>query len=197
MRSRNVPDVVTGVQAPPAEEDRFGQSRLFGWLLALLRQLSLIRPVLLRIEDLQSADPSSRDFLRFLVQSARSERLALVVTVRLDELGGEDPVRTLLAELGRSPLVSRCPVRPLSHAEVRRQVAQLTGAADAELVDGCTRAARATRSTSRSWWPVPRPTTGCRRPCATRCSRAGPGYQTTPARCWPWPRSPRDLSTMR
>jgi hypothetical protein len=47
--ARIVPDVVTGVTAPPAQEDRFGQSRLFGWLLALLRQLSLARPVLLRI----------------------------------------------------------------------------------------------------------------------------------------------------
>jgi DNA-binding CsgD family transcriptional regulator/tetratricopeptide (TPR) repeat protein len=133
--ARIVPDVVPGVDAPPPEEDRFGQSRLFGWLLALLRQLSLARPVLLRIEDLQSADPSSRDFLRFLVQSARAERLALVVTVRLDELPREHPVRALLAELGRSPLVTRCPVGPLSRAEVAQQVAQLTAGAGAELVD--------------------------------------------------------------
>ncbi len=128
--ARIVPDIVTGVAAPPPQEDRFGQSRLFGWLLALLRRLASAAQVLLRIEDLHCADLSSQDFLRFLVQNVGGDRLAAVATVRLDELGREHPMRTLLAELGRSPIVTRMDLAPLTRDEVRRQVAQIRGDVD-------------------------------------------------------------------
>ena len=133
--ARIVPDLVDEAPAPPAPDDRFGQSRLFGWLLALLRQLSRSAPVLLRIEDLHSADPSSRDFLRFLLQSVRGERLVVVATVRLDDLGRDHPVRGLLAELGRSPLVTTLGLDRLSRDEVGQLVAQLATGMAPRLVD--------------------------------------------------------------
>ena len=64
-------------------------------------------PVLLTLEDVHLADTSSRDFVRFLAQSLRSERLLTVATVRSDELHREHPVRTLMAELQRYDRVTR------------------------------------------------------------------------------------------
>src|SRR5919197_1191032 len=50
------------------------QARIFEALLALLERLGREQPVVLRLEDLHCADPSTRDFLPFLVRNARSEQ---------------------------------------------------------------------------------------------------------------------------
>ena len=94
------PDLVSGpgaVRESVAQD--FAQARLFGSLLALLRQLTAAAPVLLVIEDLQWADASSRDFLRFLIHNLREERLGTVMTVRDDEVDDTADVRLLLDEL--------------------------------------------------------------------------------------------------
>lgn len=120
--ARAFPDTVGETPGNANGEDRFGQSRLFGWILTLLRQLSAEAPVLLTVEDVHLADTSSRDFLRFLAQSLRSERLLVIVTVRSDELHREHPVRTLVSELTRVAGVSRLGLDPLSETDIRDQV---------------------------------------------------------------------------
>ena len=125
--ARAFPDIVDETPAVPITEDRFGQSRLFGWILALLRHLSRPDTVLLSIEDIHLADTSSRDFLRFLAQSLRSERLLVVLTVRSDELHREHPARTLVTELLRWEGVTRIALDPLSEAEIRGQVEGILG----------------------------------------------------------------------
>ncbi len=59
-----------------------GKLRLFGWLLKRLDKVSRRRPLLIVIEDLQWADPSSVDFLAYLLERARSMRLLVLVTAR-------------------------------------------------------------------------------------------------------------------
>ena len=125
--ARVFPDTVGESPAETTHGDRFGQSRLFGWILLLLRQLSTKAAVLLTIEDLHCSDTSSRDFLRFLVQSLRSERFIAIATVRSDDLHREHPVRALVAELARSERVSRLHLAPLSEEAVGRQVAGILG----------------------------------------------------------------------
>jgi DNA-binding CsgD family transcriptional regulator/tetratricopeptide (TPR) repeat protein len=100
------------------------QGRLFEALLALLERLGRSRPVLLAIEDLHWADGSTRDFITFLVRSARQERLCLVVTYRSDELHRRHPLRPLLAELERAAGVDRIALDRFDRAEV---IEQLTG----------------------------------------------------------------------
>ena len=81
---------------PPAPSPR---ARLFELLLALLGRLAGDgEPLLLVIEDLHWADRSTRDFLAFLIRTARRERLALVATYRTDELHRRHPLRPFLAE---------------------------------------------------------------------------------------------------
>jgi predicted ATPase len=110
----------TGTRAD--EEPRARQGRLFEALLALLERLGRSQPVLLAIEDLHWADGSTRDFITFLVRSAREERLALVVTYRSDELHRRHPLRPLLAELERAAGVDRIALERFDRAEVDEQL---------------------------------------------------------------------------
>ena len=72
------------------------------------------------LEDLHWADPSTRDFLVFLVRSARTEQLCLLVTYRSDELHRRHPLRPVLAELERVPGVQRIARRALQPPGGRR-----------------------------------------------------------------------------
>jgi DNA-binding CsgD family transcriptional regulator/tetratricopeptide (TPR) repeat protein len=112
------------------------QARLFESLLALLERLGADQPIVLVIEDLHWADPSTRDFLVFLVRSARAEPLSLVVTYRSDELHRRHPLRPVLAELERAPSVDRLGLAPFTREEVAEQLAGILGVpADDGLVD--------------------------------------------------------------
>src|SRR5919112_2033185 len=119
-----------------ASEDDGHQARIFEALLALLERLGREQPVVLLLEDLHWADPSTRDFLTFLVRSARTEPLCLVVTYRSDELHRRHPLRPLLAELERTPGVERLGLERFSREELGTQVAAIMGdPASDELAD--------------------------------------------------------------
>jgi DNA-binding CsgD family transcriptional regulator len=107
--------------------DELRQTSVFAWLLSLFRQLAETAPVLLSVDDLQLADASSRDFIRFLVHSLRNERIALVATLRGDELHRDHPVRRMVADLVASEHVSRLDLGPLAIDAVERQVAAILG----------------------------------------------------------------------
>ena len=100
------------------------QSRIFEALLALIERLGQRQPVAIVLEDLHWADPSTRDFLTFLVRSARAEPLCLVVTYRSDELHRRHPLRPLLAELERTPGVERLGLERFSREEAGAQVSR-------------------------------------------------------------------------
>ncbi len=121
--ARVFPDVFGDPGVLPINGEQFAQTRVFAWLLSLFRQLSENVPLLLEVEDLQLADASSRDFLHFLAQSMRSERIGVVATVRGEELNRDHPVRRLVAGLTRSAHVDRMDVAPLRPEAVERQVA--------------------------------------------------------------------------
>ena len=157
------------------EEHRARQGRLFEALLTLLERLGRDAPVLLLLEDVHWADSSTRDFLTFLVRSAREESLCLVVTYRSDELHRRHPLRPLLAELERVPGVERIALERFDRDEV---VEQLEGILQ-EPVAGRPRrpplrplaGQRALHGGAAGRERAP--TAGCcPRRCATRCSRA-------------------------
>ena len=112
------PDIIRDAHPTDALEPPFGQARLFGWLLGLLRGLSDSAPLLMIIEDLHWADTSTRDFLTFLAPSLRSEHLAVVFTIRTDELGREHPARRLMGNLARAATVVRIELEPLARQDV-------------------------------------------------------------------------------
>ena len=100
------------------------QPQVFEGLLALLDRLG---PVALVIEDLHWADPSTRDFLIFLVRNVRSESLFVLATYRSDELHRRHPLRPVLAELERAPGVQRIELERFSRDEVDEQLAGILG----------------------------------------------------------------------
>lgn len=104
------------------------QARLFERLLAVLLEASAVGPVVLVVEDLQWADRSTRDFLTFVVRVARPERLALIGTYRSDVVSIRvHPVRPFARELARGGHAMRLELAPLTGAELRDQIAAITG----------------------------------------------------------------------
>jgi ATP/maltotriose-dependent transcriptional regulator MalT len=118
------------VTAPPGRhhgqpERDLAQLQLFDALFALLGELAEQQCVLLIIEDLHWADPSTRDLLSFLLSRLRDQRLLIVASYRSDDLHRRHPLRRLLAELVRLPAVERLDLTPFNTADARAFVAAL------------------------------------------------------------------------
>jgi DNA-binding CsgD family transcriptional regulator len=114
---------------PPAAERPDGRARLFESLLGLLTRLGEEQPVLLVIEDVHWADGASLDLLTYLMRNLRTERLAIVVSMRSDELAPDHPLRARAAEWQRGERVQHIQLEPLTTDQVRRQVERILGAA--------------------------------------------------------------------
>ena len=123
------PGSTTALEAVPASrtEGDFGQLQLFDAVAGLLADLAADAPVLLAIEDLHWADQSTRDLLSFLLTRMRSERVAIVASYRTDDLHRRHPLRPLLAELVRLPVVERVDLAPFTPAELRDYLRALHG----------------------------------------------------------------------
>jgi ATP/maltotriose-dependent transcriptional regulator MalT len=113
-----------GSTAPAPERD-VGQLQLFDALLGLLADLSGDRCVVLVVEDLHWADSSTRDLLSFLISRLRMQRLLVVGSYRSDDLHRRHPLRPLLAELVRLPVVERIDLAPFDAEDACHFVAAL------------------------------------------------------------------------
>jgi DNA-binding CsgD family transcriptional regulator/tetratricopeptide (TPR) repeat protein len=112
------------------------QGRLFELLLSLLGGLGTEQPLLLVVEDAHWADPSTRDFLSFLIRNRRHERLVVAVTYRTDELHRRHPLRAFLAEADRTRAVSRLTLERFTREELAEQLSGILGHPPApQLVD--------------------------------------------------------------
>jgi DNA-binding CsgD family transcriptional regulator/tetratricopeptide (TPR) repeat protein len=126
--ARLVPEIGRWVDEPRSEAPRTSpQGRLFELLLALLRELGEEAPLLFVMEDAHWADTSTRDFLSFLARNLSAERVAIVVTYRLDDLGPEHPLRALVSELIRCDPVETMALERLSREEVELLLEQIVG----------------------------------------------------------------------
>ncbi len=110
-----------------AETEGAAQARLFEAVLALLDRLGEDAPVLLALEDIHWADPSTRAFIAFMARALCRERVLVVATYRLDELHRRHPLRPLLAELERDTNVHRVVVPALTRDEVADALEDILG----------------------------------------------------------------------
>ena len=112
-------------------KDRTGtvhsRSQLFQAVLDLVEDLARTDAVVLIIEDLHWADQSTRDLLTFLVPNLRSQRVLVIGTYRTDYMGRDHPLRPVLAELARHPIVHGVDVPPFDAGQVAEQLEHLTG----------------------------------------------------------------------
>jgi len=94
----------------------------------LLSALTAPGPVVAAIEDAHWADPATLDVVRILARRVEAVPLALVLTVRDDEVAANPPLARLVGDLATEPGVSRVQLAPLS----MRAVQALAGAAGAD-----------------------------------------------------------------
>jgi predicted ATPase len=79
------------------------------------------------VEDLHWADRATRDLISYLARTVRSGRVVLVGSYRSEELDRHHPLRVLVAELRRLPVVEQMEVAPLGRVEVAEQLDALSG----------------------------------------------------------------------
>ena len=97
--------------------------RLMRVLKALVTSIGARGPTVLVMDDVQWADPASRDVLTYLLAGLANERLLVLATVRDEGVPAEDPVHGWLADLRRLPSVAELPLARLSLEETADQVA--------------------------------------------------------------------------
>ena len=133
---RLLPAFATHPEAPePTAQSQWLQARLLEAILGLVQRLAERSSVLLVIEDLHWADPGTRETLTYLVRNLRTDRTAILMTYRSDELHRRHPLLPWLAELERTGRVQRIDVARLEPARTRELVsAILDGDAEPELV---------------------------------------------------------------
>ena len=117
-------------EAPPVDpsDPATGRLRLFDAILALFRHLGRRSPVLLVVEDLQWADPSTRELFDYLSRLIRPLRLLLIATCRPEDLGRNHPLRQLIRGWEKSHQVEMLRLEPLDAAETRAMVRATVGA---------------------------------------------------------------------
>ncbi|HET9080358.1 MAG TPA: AAA family ATPase [Trebonia sp.] len=112
--SRLLPD--GGGHAQEADWAGLARQQMFGAVLSLLSELAADSPVLLVIEDLHWADVTTRHLVTFLARMLHRERVAIIGTYRTDDLHRRHPLREVIAELLRLPMVALVELGPLSAA---------------------------------------------------------------------------------
>lgn len=118
-----LPELADESAVPP----RTGAERLYELVTDLLETVSAERPVILAIEDLQWADRSTLELLRFLVRMSEHGRLLIVLTYRSDEVPRGHILRSWLPELERTRRVTRWELARLGREQVAELVEQLLG----------------------------------------------------------------------
>ncbi|HET6504049.1 MAG TPA: AAA family ATPase [Amycolatopsis sp.] len=106
-------------------EQDLGQLQLFDAVLGVLTDIAAHRPVVLVLEDLHWADGSTRNLLSFLVSRLRGQRLLIVASYRDEDVHRRHPLRALLVELIRLPVVSEIALHPLGALDARAFVEAL------------------------------------------------------------------------
>ncbi len=136
--ARLLPELATrAVEVPISSElDRNAPARLFELVLGVLERLGRTAPVVVVVEDVQWADPSTRDLLAFLVRNLRTARVLFVLTARSEELHRRTAILPFLAELERQDHVGRIELTRFDRDELANLLELRGGRApDPTLVD--------------------------------------------------------------
>ncbi len=140
-----VPDVVASTasglaaqaSAPPGGEERF---RLFVTVMATLAGAAATKGLVVVIDDLHWADPSSAQLLAHLGPDLSASRMLLVVTYRDEEISTDHPASAALVSLGRERGAARLRLDGLSAVEVAGQLEATFGRRFGDdVVEGVTR----------------------------------------------------------
>ncbi len=110
--------------APPIPTD---QARIYEAVLILGGRLGRAAPLVLAVEDLHLADPSSIDLLLYLLHGVTTERAMVVGTFRPEGMAPDHPLRSLVTAVRRSPRGEMIELAALTRDETRAQLATILG----------------------------------------------------------------------
>jgi DNA-binding winged helix-turn-helix (wHTH) protein/tetratricopeptide (TPR) repeat protein len=118
----------------PAEQGRF---QLFESIVAVLKGAATQRALVVILDDIHWADPSSLRVLEFVSREIRQSSILFVVTYRDTGLAETHPLRHTLATLARYGIASRITLQGLTRQEVGDLIHAVAGIEPATaLVDG-------------------------------------------------------------
>ena len=129
-----VPELATDGRAPQIEDtaqgilpSSLGQARLFERMLGLFGALSQADPTVLVIEDVHWIDRATRDLLTFLSRNLSTERLAIILTSRVDDLPRGHAILAWLAEIERLESTAVLELGRLDRDAVEHQLRLIEG----------------------------------------------------------------------
>ena len=108
--------------------------RLYGDVLSVLDEVGRTTPLALVLEDLHWADRSTVELLAFLVRNLDHQRVAMLVTVRTEDLDRSTWSGRVLEELHRLPKVERLGLAGFDRTEVASLASSSLGSAPAPAV---------------------------------------------------------------
>ena len=116
---------LTGAEGTPSSDRADERSSVFDALVSWLLALSAEQPVLLVVDDIQWAGPSTLVALEQIVMTIRSAPVGVVTTQRRGRRGPADPVAVRIGELAGRGRVDRIALRGLAAADVSTLMAHL------------------------------------------------------------------------
>jgi hypothetical protein len=115
------------IQPRPKEDSEEAKYRLLQAVSDFLGSVAAAQPLLMVLEDLQSADHGTLEMLEHVAHNLGDKRLLLVGTYRDIEVDRTHPLSTALAELRRLPVFGRVLLRGLNGDEVREMLSRIAG----------------------------------------------------------------------
>jgi DNA-binding CsgD family transcriptional regulator/tetratricopeptide (TPR) repeat protein len=113
---------------PTITEPERRQTRMLESILDVLHRVGERQPVVLSLEDLQSADAGTRALATFLARVARPGRLAVLVTYQPDELTRPHPLRSALTEMSEAAdPPAELALRPFDRDELAELIEAIEG----------------------------------------------------------------------
>ena len=103
------------------------QARTFEAYQDFLRRVGSTQPLLLVVEDIHWADPSTLDLLGYLAQGLAETPIVLAATFRSDELHRRHPLQPFLGEVQRLRSTDRIDLRRFSEDELGEQLSGILG----------------------------------------------------------------------
>ena len=120
-------ELVPDLEAPSAGESDAARFQLFDSTATFLRAAGLSRPLLVVLDDLQAADPSSLRLLGFLASQLGDMRVLIIGTYRDVELSPDHPLTIAMADLVRAPIARTIILSGLGRDALRSLIGATTG----------------------------------------------------------------------
>jgi DNA-binding SARP family transcriptional activator len=111
---RLCPDLPSYQSLPPEEE----RLRVLAGLAQIVFHSARGGPLVLLLDDLHWADPSTLQLLHFLGRQVDDQPLLLVGAYRSTQVDARHPLSVLRAQLGRQGVLTELPLPPLGHEDV-------------------------------------------------------------------------------